>query len=497
MIRLPDDDLRWTPRGARLHFDVPAAGEIIGFAHEVWRIVEIRPLPKDRWGDAEHHYARAFKDRRQPQAVRIRPLRLADHPDPVAARAEDRHLNAVAVRSWYVFENEHYPVCAACLEPMPCREETGRHLAEQAVAKMGRYETAGLCPACQEPITRRQKSLTFPDNLEVPGGPPVTFHTRGRCHWAAAEYEKRWVAADPERRRHTLSCPGHITNHNDGTYDCTQLGDCPGPIARHPSYQRCRCPGLRAAPAHLPLVRFVANVGVRTRLLRRPDDRAPRTDGVGHGDRGHLGALGEGGPTVSATLYALIGPPGAGKTSLRPCFPDAVVVSLDDLRGQWSCCPMNQNRELLSRVLVFARPTARAALSDGRDVVWDATSARAGHRCELVALAHARGARAVGVLVLPPLDVVLARNAIRDATPCDTCGYARRVPEDVVRAMHDAITGDLHALGGEGWDEIREAPGPLRCHGMDCCWECFAGRPSHELLATCGCDEAVGLAAPR
>lgn len=158
---------------------------------------------------------------------------------------------------------------------------------------------------------------------------------------------------------------------------------------------------------------------------------------------------------MTATLYALVGPPGAGKTSLRPCFPDAVVVSLDDLRGRWSCCSMNQDRALLARVLLFARPAARAALSTGRDVVWDATSARVEHRQELVALAHAHKARAVAVLVLPPLDVVLARNATRDPTPCSTCGYPRRVPEDVVRRMHAAITEDLHGLNGEGWDEVR------------------------------------------
>lgn len=102
--------------------------------------------------------------------------------------------------------------------------------------------------ACAEPVTARQKCLSFSENLEVPGGPPVTFHLRSRCNYSAVKYEQRWVAADPNRRRPTLSCPGHVTNHNDGTYDCTQLGDCPGPQARHPSYRMCRCPDCHARP---------------------------------------------------------------------------------------------------------------------------------------------------------------------------------------------------------------------------------------------------------
>lgn len=64
----------------------------------------------------------------------------------------------------------------------------------------------------------------------------------------AVGYEKRWVAADPNRRRTALSCAGHLTNHNDGTYDCTQLADCPGPEVPHPAYTRCSCPDCHARP---------------------------------------------------------------------------------------------------------------------------------------------------------------------------------------------------------------------------------------------------------
>lgn len=234
----------WFPLGARSVYGCPQVGDIVALNHQAWQVVEITDLPAESWRDAD----RLAKPGLQ-KAVRLRPTRLAGHPDPVKAAAEDVHYGALHVSPWDVYpDREHYPVCACCGEPMPCRAEVGRKMAEHAVSEMGRYETAGVCPACDEVVTARQKSLTFPDNLAVLGGPPVTFHIRGRCHYAAMKYEQRWVAADPGRRRTTLSCGGHLTNHNDGTFDCTELGDCPGPAAHHTSYGMCACPDCHARP---------------------------------------------------------------------------------------------------------------------------------------------------------------------------------------------------------------------------------------------------------
>lgn len=245
-IRLPDERC-WFPVGARHVYGCPEVGDVVALDHQAWTVIELHPLPREQWVEQEQMYA--CGGIHTPMAVRLRPMELVNHPDPVKARSKDRHVGSLRVFYWYVFPDpEHYPVCACCAEPMPCRAEVGRRMAQDAVKDMGRYETAGICPACGEPVTARQKSLTFSENLVVPFGPPVTFHTRRRCHHQAMTYEQRWAAADPQRRRHTLSCPGRLTNHNDGTYDCSELGDCPGPAAQHTSYTMCRCPDCWARP---------------------------------------------------------------------------------------------------------------------------------------------------------------------------------------------------------------------------------------------------------
>jgi hypothetical protein len=121
-----------------------------------------------------------------------------------------------------------------------------RRVAAESSKRMSLFETPGVCPACSEPITLRQKSVTFEDNIEIPGGPPLTYHAgRSGCRASAAQYEQRWVKADPNRRT-ILTCPGHVINHGDGTYECSELTDCRGPAVSHPSYSSCCCPDCHA-----------------------------------------------------------------------------------------------------------------------------------------------------------------------------------------------------------------------------------------------------------
>lgn len=219
---------------------MPEPGALWAHAHEVWRIIEVRPVPEVDMSDSERDWIGGYRpqhrDSHGPRYVIAVPLE----------GGKRQHWRVRALTSFDIYPDEHYPICAECREPLPCRDQMALRVASSEMQQMARYEIAGVCPACTEPVTARQKSQTWPDNCEVLGGPPVTFHLRGRCRSTARRYEQKWVALDPERRRTVLSCSGHLTNHNDGTYQCTELTECPGPSAAHQGYECCRCPDCHA-----------------------------------------------------------------------------------------------------------------------------------------------------------------------------------------------------------------------------------------------------------
>jgi hypothetical protein len=230
--------------GARSQYDLPEPGSLIAFHHKVWRVIEIRRTAESEWTDDERNRLSTYKDeyraRFAPIIVVIRPAEVTS--TDVRARDHDKHWRIDGRHyGWHVYRDEHYPTCVHCNEPTPCREVLGKREAEKAVAVMSRYEDPNVCPACQEPFTRRQKTHSFPENVELPGGPPVTFHMRGKCWGDAMMYEKKIVKLNPDWTPE-LHCPGGvITNHNDGTYQCSAGDRCPGPATYHDGYQTCRC----------------------------------------------------------------------------------------------------------------------------------------------------------------------------------------------------------------------------------------------------------------
>lgn len=228
----------WTTAGTHRRFLRPEVGAVVAWDFGVWRVIATTDVPEVDWTEREAQRA-AMLSFCAPYYVILRPVSVAG--DDPRARDHDVHLRVRGDAGWEVYDDPiHYPVCACCGGTVPCLWLKAQQAGEQALKRMGRYEMAGVCPACAEPVTRRQQSMTWPDNVELPGGPPVTFHLRRACWSTAQAYEKRWVAAAPEQRRHTLSCVGHVTTHGDGTYECTQMMECPGPQAGHRSYTTCR-----------------------------------------------------------------------------------------------------------------------------------------------------------------------------------------------------------------------------------------------------------------
>lgn len=235
---------RWHPSGTHM-VSQPEPGMFLPYEHAVYRIIDVNPVPETEWSDVDRQRV-GWRAQNTPRMVVVRPVGVTS--TDVRARDHDMHfrMGGEQVATLNLYTDEHYPVCAECAEPLPCRDQMAERVSQAAAQRMGKYELAGVCPACGEVVTGRQQSQTWPDNAEIPQGPPITFHLRRKCAWAARQYEKRWAALDPARRRTVLSCKGHVINHNDGTYQCSELTECPGPRARHPSYTVCRCPDCHA-----------------------------------------------------------------------------------------------------------------------------------------------------------------------------------------------------------------------------------------------------------
>lgn len=212
-----------------------------------WRVVAVDEIPEDRWTDSERatiaSYSQGFRPRTIPRRVILRRA-SAPWPSINTHHTSDVHLKVVN-DTLQVFA-DRYPVCSCCGLLVPCRKQWGEDNATDTIAAMDRYSTAGVCPSCQEPVTTRQRTVTFPNNLHVPLGPPVTFHTRRRCTGGAIGYEDAYVKTHPDWPRLWPKCSGMTTAHVDGTYSCTTgRGVCPGPHARHATQSTCRdrtCP---------------------------------------------------------------------------------------------------------------------------------------------------------------------------------------------------------------------------------------------------------------
>jgi hypothetical protein len=134
---------------------------------------------------------------------------------------------------------EPYRVCSCHGHPWPCQEIDQQVVADVELKRFQKLEAMhapGVCAACVEPISTRQKYLTFPEpSLLLPGAPGPTFHAgRAGCWSIAEEYERRGRLADNEAVTRLASCPGIRFIHEgrtcpaDKRVECTAGTDCTG-----------------------------------------------------------------------------------------------------------------------------------------------------------------------------------------------------------------------------------------------------------------------------
>ncbi|WP_309030920.1 ATP-binding protein [Streptomyces alfalfae] len=175
-------------------------------------------------------------------------------------------------------------------------------------------------------------------------------------------------------------------------------------------------------------------------------------------------------------LIVLIGASGSGKSTLARTWPASQVLSLDDLRGTVSDDPGDQGAtgdaaDVLK--LILERRMARKL-----NTVIDATNVEQSVRVELVMAAKRHGMPTVAVIVATPLPVCLERQGPRPAN--------RRVPEDVVRAQHQAMVASHQRLAAEGFNTVVFADALYRL-------EPFLERLSQVREADLGRDGSEGL----
>lgn len=296
----------------------PEAGWVVALGHSVWEITaveDIRLNAADRddltewekWRPGVEWKRRPFKATLK-WLGGVRPDWLKDGEDEGTITA---HSDSKSI-TWNVYDNGRWPQCSCCGEPMPCRAAITDAQVQHGMDKLAHLEAKmpGACWACGEPITTRQKAVTYAgENLDLPGGPTVKFHTRQKCWFSAEAYEERWLAANPGQPRIITYpyCRGTLITHNDGTGECHDgHPDCQGHLTHtHGNLSSCRfmdggCPkGCDPVDAYI-------------RYPKRPPIRPPHLPQDGH-PRGRGG-----------NLLAI-----SGETDTRPPCPGTLITHGD------------------------------------------------------------------------------------------------------------------------------------------------------------------------
>jgi hypothetical protein len=137
---------RWRPDGTT--HKTPEVGDLIPHEHRVYRVVQVYERDETDWTDEDRRrvnsYREPYRTRQRPRAVRIRPVHLGDD---VTERGKDLHfqiggrfpVNAA------VYPSAHYPICATCREPLPCRDQMAEQVSGAAMKRMITFHARRKC----------------------------------------------------------------------------------------------------------------------------------------------------------------------------------------------------------------------------------------------------------------------------------------------------------------------------------------------------------------
>lgn len=239
----------WRPEGVqdRYRNGRPSVGDVVAYDRRAWGVRHVSdadPTPEEQ--ERLSHYREAYRADRSPYRLTLRRVHGAKYEHENSAGDVGLRVPVGAYNLFPRYKDGRVPLCSCCGHPWPCIEADQQ---DQAEREMKRAEKAmrlmpGCCPACEEPVTSRQRSITFGGpNVRNPLAEGPTYHLRRKCYGAAADYEELWVAAEPGRRRSllTLRCEGTVIVHHDGSAECfgAEESDCPSVYARHRGYSAC------------------------------------------------------------------------------------------------------------------------------------------------------------------------------------------------------------------------------------------------------------------
>lgn len=237
MIHPSADPAAWRPAGGqyqRLQNGRIQVGDIVGLYYAAWRVTEVNPVEDVDLSDDDLRdmaiYKPEYRERHRPYYLVLAHVNgpiLTPMPKTLHDGTRTVHLrvNRPGGRGEPKVMGDRYQTCSCHGHPWPCQDVLLDEIVTESVARADKLaaKQAGMCWACNDPITSRQRAVSYAgENLDMPGGPPVRFHTRSQCWGSATEYELNWISVDPRRERILTwpKCSGTLVVHHDGSSEC-------------------------------------------------------------------------------------------------------------------------------------------------------------------------------------------------------------------------------------------------------------------------------------